>query len=258
MLTNRTLSPALACCLLAAAAPAAAGEARLYLVPSYYATELSGEGRISEGSGGTDFDLEDTLGLDPEEGTASLEGFVKFLGSRIAFSTSTTSYAGEETLAEDLDFHGVTFGAGADVALDLDVTHHKVLYGFDFVNLKVVNFGLTTGAHLVDIEAELASAGVGRERGELRAPVPVVGFALGLHPVAKLAIHLEASGFHLTVSGVEATLLDGFLGVDYLFLRKFGATAGYRYFRFDASDEDEEDAVDLTQRGLYAGVALHL
>jgi len=124
--------------------------------------------------------------------------------------------------------------------------------------VKIVNVGFLIGGHMVDVDARVKSTSTGRQKEDLRAPVPVVGVTLGIHPIPQIAIHAQASGMSVTVSDVKAKLIDGFVGVHYLPIPKFGLVAGYRYFSLDAEDKDEEDRVDIKQRGPYAGIALHL
>ena len=238
------------------AAHVTAGEAHLYLAPYYFDSRLTGDGRVSDGTSGSDFDLEDTLGIEPGETARGIDGFVSFLGNRIEFSYSSVNMEGRQDLAEDLVFDGTTFPDQEKIESEVDLTRYKLMYGFHF-DLKVVNVGFVVGAHLVDIDARVSGAGSEEEKS-LRVPVPVVGATLGIHPISRLAIHAEVSGFSITVSGVEAKLVDGYAGLDFLFLPHFGVTAGYRYFLLDAKDDDEEDDIDLVQRGAYAGLVLHL
>jgi hypothetical protein len=239
------------------ATAAAAGEAHLYLAPYGFASRFTGDGQVSGNSSGTRFDLEDTLGIDPKDTAAGVDGFVKLLGSRIDFGYSKGSYEGSEKLSDPLVFNDVTYGSGERVRSKIDFTHYRLMYGFDF-GLKVVNVGFLIGGHLVDAEARVKSTLSGSEHDTLRAPVPAVGVTLGVHPISKLAIHAQVSGMSVTISSVKAKLIDGFAGVNYLPIPKLGVVAGYRYFVLDAEDKDEQDKVNITQRGPYAGIALHL
>jgi len=246
--------------LAAFAGPASvceAGEAHLYLAPYYYNTDFSGEGRLAGGSFGTDFDLEDTLGVDTGEKIAGFEGFVKFLGSRIEFGYSNSDYEGSTTLGSDLIIDGTTFSAGELTRTKVSFDHYKLMYGFDF-NFKVVNVGFLVGAHVLDIEQKVVSSAGTLAQDDLRAPVPAVGVSLGVHPVSRMAIHGELTGFSATFSGVDVTLVDGFAGIDVYVIPNLGLSAGYRYLRIDATDDDEDNSFDLRQAGPYVGIALHL
>ncbi|HKY33002.1 MAG TPA: hypothetical protein VJV23_10725 [Candidatus Polarisedimenticolia bacterium] len=239
--------------------PAAAGEAHLYLAPYLQQARLTGDAMLTGGEGpaGTQLDLEETLGVDPEQDVRGVDGFFKLAGSRIEFSYAQAAIDERSRLAEQVIINGTTFAADERIDSEIDLTRYKLMYGFDF-SFKVVNVGFLVGGHLIDVEAVVESSSGALEEQDLRVPIPVVGATLGIHPVSRLAIHAEVSGFSATVSGVEATLLDGFAGVDVLFIPKLGVSLGYRYFAFDAEDEDEQDAVDITQRGPYVGLALHL
>jgi hypothetical protein len=242
---------------IAARTPALAGEAHVYISPYAFDSKLTGTGQVSDGSPGTKFDLEDTLGLDTKETAKGLDGFVKFLGSRIDFGYYHSDYSGGESLSNTLVFNGTTYAAGETVHSKIDLTHYRLMYGFDF-GIKVVNVGFLIGGHLVDVDARVKSSPSGRESEELRAPVPVVGVTLGIHPISQIAIHAEVSGMAATAFGVKARLFEGFAGINYLPFARFGIVAGYRYFTLDAEDNDAGDKADLKQRGPYAGIAFHL
>ena len=252
--------PAFALILAAGAANLAgalAGEAHLYLAPYGFDSKFTGDGQISGGNVGSDFDLEDTFDIDPKETVRGVDGFLKFAGSRIDFGYNHGDYTGAETLKSALVFNGVTYGAGEHVHSEFDLTHYRLMYGYDF-SLRVVNVGFLVGGHVVDVDARVKSSAAGHEQEELRAPVPVVGVTLGIHPISQIAIHAQISGMSVTISNVKARLIDGFVGVHYLPIPKFGIVAGYRYFVFDGEDKDENDRADIKQRGPYAGIALHL
>jgi hypothetical protein len=240
------------------ALPAMAGEARFYLAPQYAQTHFSGSARVSGDTGipPTDFNLEDTLDVDPEVGTGAIEGWVKIFGSRIAFGYNSLEADGETVLTDLVSFDGGVFLPGQSVATDIEMTRYKLLFGYDF-GVKVVNAGFLVGAQYIDLSAEMRSA-LATEQENMSLPVPVVGGSIGIHPLGWLAIHAELTGMSVTVDDIRTKLLDGFAGVDFLLASRVGFGIGYRYFMLDAEDRDEDNAVDLVQRGVYAGVSLHL
>ncbi|HEY3174668.1 MAG TPA: hypothetical protein VGK94_02795 [Candidatus Polarisedimenticolia bacterium] len=243
---------------ISGAGPILAGEARFYLAPYGFASRLTGDAQVSDGTTGTEFNLEDTLGVEPRENILGLDGFVKILGSRIGFGYSEGDHAGDAVLDQTVTFNGQTYTSGDRVHTEIDFKRYRLMYGYDF-SLKVVNFGILVGLHGIDVDARLESEISGlREGKNLRGVIPAVGATLGIHPISKLAIHAEASGLALTISGVKVKLIDGFAGVDWLFVPKFGVKAGYRYFVLDAQDDDEQDSLNLRQTGPFAGIALHL
>ena len=245
---------------LMTAAPAVAGEARIYIAPQYVMSHLSGEATVSGGESlpGTEFDLEDTLGVDPDVTAGTIEGFLKFLGTRLSFGYSHTNTDGEAVLDDPLVFDGEPFIPGERIRTEIDMKRYKLLFGYDF-SLKVVNAGFLVGAHLIDIEGDIDSLTLPHNQtADLNLPVPAVGGTLGIHPLGWLAIHGELTGMSANISGVRTKLIDGYAGVDFLFAAKAGIGIGYRYFVLDGEDEDEGNAVDIVQRGVYASVSVHL
>ena len=234
-----------------------AGEARLYVAPYFQASQLTADGRVSGSAGGTDFNLDETLGVDPSQSLVGVDLFVKFFGMRFQASYFSDDVSGSETLADDFAFDDVLFGTGEKIETELEMERYEGLLGFDFGAI-VVNAGILGGVQVINIDSTIASETGGVEEKSLHLPIPVLGATLGIHPMDKLAIHAKVSGMAAKVSGVDAKLFDGFVGVDWYFVPKFGLTLGYKSFIFDAEDEDEGNDVDMNQTGPYAGLSFHL
>ena len=243
--------------VMACASPAAAGEARLYVAPYFQASQLTADGRVEGSAGGTDFNLEDTLGVDPDQSLAGVDFFVKFLGMRFQASYNKDESSGSETLSDDFAFEDTLFGAGDEVETELKLERYEGLLGFDFSAI-VVNAGILAGVQVINLDSSIASDAGELEEKDLHLPIPVIGASLGIHPGDKLAIHAKLTGMAATVSDIDAKLLDGFVGLDYYFIPKFGLTIGYKVFILDAEDKDEGNEVDMNQTGPYAGLSFHL
>ncbi len=243
--------------VMACVSHAAAGEARFYIAPYFQASQLTADGRVSGSAGGTDFNLEETLGVDPAQNLAGVDLFVKFFGMRFQASYYKDESSGSETLSEDFAFEDTLFGTGERIETELKLERYEGLLGFDF-GAMVVNAGFLAGVQVINLDSSIASETGTLEEQDLHLPMPVVGATLGIHPIDKLAIHAKVTGMAAKVSGIDARLFDGFVGVDYYFLPKFGLTVGYKAFILDAEDEDEGNEVDMNQTGPYAGLSFHL
>ena len=239
------------------ASVATAGEARVYVAPYFQASQLTGDGRVSGSAGGSDFNLEETLGVDPDQSLAGLDFFVKFLGMRFQASYNKDESSGSETLSEDFAFEDTNFGTGEKVETELKLERYEGLLGFDF-GAVVVTAGFLAGVQVVNLDSSIVSDTGALEEKDLHLPIPVIGATLGIHPGDKLAIHAKVTGMAANVSGIDAKLFDGFVSLDYYFVPKFGLTIGYKAFILDAKDEDEGNEVDMNQTGPYAGLSFHL
>ncbi len=240
-----------------AASSTLAGEATLYLAPYGFMGNLGGGGQVADGGAGTDFDLEDTFGLDSEERLLGVDGFFHVAMFQFSFGYQENGYSGGSTLSQDLDFNGATFPAGSNIRSEFDLKHYKGMVGLTF-GVPMVSFGFILGAHQIEVDTQISSSGLD-EQEDFSIPVPAVGVTFGVHPLKQLTIHGEASGMSAHVSGIEERMIDAYASMEYLFLGgKFGITAGYRYFDLEASDDDQDNHVDLKMHGPYAGFALHL
>ncbi len=253
--TLRVLSLCFPCLLLTA--QALADEARVYVAPIFQNSQLTGDGRVSGGSVGTDFNLEDDLGVGPDEALVGVNAFFKFFGQRIQFSYYQDGISGTETLSETLMFDGTTFNVNERVETDIDLKRYELLYGFD-LGFKIINFGFLGGAQLIDLDTSVRSSAGTVEDQDLYLPIPVIGVTLGIHPTDNWAIHAKLSGMSASISDYEGSVLDAHIGVDYLFLGKFGVSLGYKAFLFDVTEEEEDNNLDLDQKGPYIGLSLHL
>jgi len=236
---------------------AAAGEARFYVAPFFQASQLSADGRVSGSAGGTDFNLEETLGVDPSQNLAGVDLFVKFFGMRFQASYYNDETTGSGTLSDDFAFEDTIFGTGEDIETELKLQRYEGLLGFDF-GAMLVNAGILAGVQVINLDSTITSETGTVEEKDLDVPIPVVGATLGIHPNDRLSIHAKVSGMAANVSDIDAKLFDGYIGIDWHFVPKFGVTVGYKAFILDAEDEEEGNEVDMNQTGPYAGLSFHL
>jgi hypothetical protein len=241
-----------------AASPAQARSYRLKLNLSAWPASLSGVEQVNGDTlGGTQIDLEDTLGVQ-DETFPELHLSLKLLGpARLIGSYYSTSYEGQETLSQSVTFDDTTYTASEEVDSQIDLDLARVLLAFQVVNFKRVNLGLMTGLDLMKVDAALSSASTGDSQKDFTAPVPVVGVNLTIQPIDKLALYVEISGLSVDIGDVDAKIMDAIVRVEYYFLPWFAMTGGYRLFDFDVT-EDDFGRVNFKQDGFQLGLGFRL
>lgn len=212
------------------------------------------DGETLEGSAA---DLASILGLDATT-IPDLHMEFSLLGPfNIVGSYFTSSYEGEETLAQSLTFDDVVYAASEQLRSSVDLEFGKVLASFRVLNLKRVGLGLMVGANLMDLKSQVESAASGQAQKGFSTPLPTVGVNLRLQPLKKLAIYAELSGFALDQGGVDATSIDGLVRVEYFFVPWMGITGSFRILDLNVKDPDF-GSVDFQQDGGRLGLVFRL
>jgi len=247
--------------LLFSAGSVAAKEGKFFSAQIHYIlSDVDAEGRTVEDLVGTRFDLEDTLGVDTEDGVPSVNLWFHILQrNSVLVSYFTGSYDGSATLNSPLLYGDQLYPAGTTLDSEFDFSLARLHYNFRFLNLKVVDMGVLVGVDLFQGEGRLQPRGLGLsdERNDFNAPFPVLGlnFTVKL-PKTGLFIYAEATGTSLDISDVDASALDAQLRLTlYIADGPFGLTVGYRYLDLDLDVEDEGEG-EITQEGVYGGIAI--
>ncbi len=238
---------------LAVALPAPAGAAlldRVGVYADYWRQTMDGEGRIDGNSQGTEFSLQDDLGMEDDEDVVEVGAwFHPFGRHRLRVSGFSASYKGAGTLSRTLDVGNTTLLPGQAVVSRLDLDLYKGHYNYAFINSDMVNFGALVGVDYVNSDGAVAFTG-GEESAHLRGPVPVVGLSLQVSPplLKFFRVYGEASGASWKVGDIEADVRDLLARVEFYVAHVFGVGAGYRKLRLKAV-EDGSGKIDLDMDG---------
>jgi hypothetical protein len=205
---------------------------------------------------GTEFDFQDTLGLDDTDAASSGRVWVRlFKKSRFVFDYTQSSRAGTETLTSSLDFNDMSFGVGETVSTDLDLNLLQAKYRYSFVDLKVVEVGFHLGLNLAQVDMRLDGSLSGLTTLDEDVPFPTVGATVIVKPLPGFHLRAEVDGMGVSVSGNDVDTIDARFQIEYYFMHSFGIFAGYRTYSFDIVTEDF-GTVNSEFDGAYAGLAL--
>jgi len=209
--------------------------------------------RTQFGSGGTDINLKEDLGL---KDANFPEGRLSYYGrgrSHIHFSYTPIEYAGDVTVSRTLVFSGRPYTASTRVLSEFEIQHLQLSWGYQFINVHNGAFKLGT---------ILAGNGF-LFRGRLRAPnlvpavdseeelkigLPTVGLALDINPHRKINLFGDVSGIKI---GKYGYFVSSDAGVKIQPAKVGFFTVGYRNFNLHA--KNEPDFARITLRGVFVG-----
>lgn len=205
-----------------------------------------------DGSRGTDFDLEDDLGLSST--TATGFGYFRwrfFPRHRLELEIFALNRDGTSVATKDFRIGNATGSAGVRFDTTFDVTIGRVTYGYSFIKDTKKELGILAGLHFADANASIGMQGdltIGgtaftntehKEQGDIVLPLPHIGGFFNYAITPKLTGTVNVLAFYLDVGDVRGGLLevDGIL--HYRVSKHFGIGGGLKYFDLDVVDSTD-------------------
>jgi hypothetical protein len=219
---------------------------------------LQGEVAIDKGTvEGTEADLEENLGMTPEETAPFGRLWLRWGRTRLLLDYAEASRDGSEVLDQDLTFHGMTFGAAEKVSTDLSMKLYGASVEVALLNADRLRIGLSSGINVAGIDIAVQGASTGDERFQDNLYFPTFGAFLFANPIGGFAIRGEVIGFALALSGDDVSVIDGRVQLEYYFLHSIGIMGGYR---LSTSDLDVENfgVIRTDSSGPYVGLGFKL
>ena len=205
-------------------------------------------------SGGSAIDIEDDLGLDDDATNffyAALEHPIPELPNvRMQYSELDLDQAA--TLTRDLDFNGIAFPTGTDIATIVDVKQTDAAFYYEFLD-NVVSLDLGIAVRYLDGEVAISSA-VDSSPVDFKGVLPLLyGRARIDLPLSGLWLGAEVTGGDLDGN----SLIDGNLVLGWESPYRIGVEAGWRTYRLKLDDFDDVDSADVEVSGPFAAINVH-
>jgi hypothetical protein len=205
-----------------------------------------------DGSRGTDFDLEDELGLD--ETTATGFGYFRWRFAprhRVEMEIFALNRDGNSVASKPFRIGKVTGDVGVRLDTTFDLTIGRITYGYSLIHDSKKELGILAGLHLADVSASIAMQGdltiggtaftnsAAKQGGDLVLPLPHIGGFFSYAITPKLTGSVNVLAFYLDVGDVRGGLLevDGIL--HYNVTKHFGIGGGLKYFDLDVVDSTD-------------------
>jgi hypothetical protein len=232
-------------------APGLAAADVLELEGRYWFTDIKGSAKIENNNlEGTRIDLEDDLGVDPEN-MPEVRLSLGLGNSRIRFAYTHATFEGDETLARDVTFAGRTFTAGTRVESEFDMHYGRI----GWIWTPSIVPGVFRVGPMFEFKGFLADvsldSGATSKSAKLPFVLPTVGVATDFSFGDYIQVFAEVSGLP---AGEYGYLVDGEAGVRVSPIPLVSIVAGYRVFDVRVGEDDDSGRLRLS--GPFAGLAI--
>jgi opacity protein-like surface antigen len=197
----------------------------------------------SDGSPGTEINLEDVFGQNSHQTNIRLDGYWRFgPHGLLLFSYRGWHRTNSHVIDRDINIGDTTYHAGANVDVDNRVNVFQLYYGYSFVNTGELELGAELGLSGYYTKLSFSASGnvtgpggsvgvtTGNEDSNFLAPVPGIGGYARYTILQRCFLYATVKGLPtITISGYSGSLIDITAGLDYFFTKNFGLGAGYEY-----------------------------
>ncbi len=205
-----------------------------------------------DGSRGTDFDMEDELGLD--ETTATGFGYFRWRFAprhRVEMEIFALNRDGRSVATKDFRIGNATGSAGVLFDTTFDLTIGRITYGYSIFHDRKQELGILAGLHLADTRASIAMQGdltiggtaftnsAAKQGGDIVLPLPHIGGYYSYAFTPKLTGSVNVFAFYLDVGDVRGSLVEVDGALHYKLTKHFGIGGGLKYFDLDVVDSTD-------------------
>lgn len=209
--------------------------------------------QVSVGETDVIIDLEGDLGLRDSQSVFRFAAFYDFNERhRLDLDVFDLSQSAVATLSRDIEWGDVIFPISAEVSTELDLTIYKAAYTYHMLHREKYRLGVTGGFYVADISLQLNLLDRDdEERGDLTAPLPVLGLRGEYFFSERWRASASAEWFSLKISGYKGTLQDFLISIDYRVGKHAAVGVGYNSVKIDVDATEEDLRADLVWR--YSG-----
>jgi hypothetical protein len=153
---------------------------------------------------------------------------------------------GRTTLDEILDFGDTDFGAGVNVESYFRTNILRFAYTYYFFQKPRVEFGLSIGAHVMDVESGIQVVGSSvAENVGVTAPLPVIGFNFAYAATSKLLLRAHGEFLVVSYDNYEGELIDLYGAMEYRMTNHWSVGGGIEYFDVEVRTERDRFRIEL-------------
>jgi len=200
-------------------------------------------------SAGLDIDLEDALNLEKSVSAFRIDGryrFGKGLRHQVRLEYSAYHREAIRTIAREIEFGDETYpiGTTVDSLFNLDII--KGSYSYSFLKDDRFDVGGSIGLFVLPIEAGINAAGVGAEKEDFTAPLPVIGIRAAFALTEKLYLNQNIEVFYLSLDSFSGSLTNLTIALEYDAWKNVGLGIAYDVFNIGIKAEgDDYPGVDF-------------
>jgi outer membrane protein len=207
----------------------------------------------SDGSDGTDIDLEDLLGLSDQETLLEVDAIYRFNSfHRIEFGYLGSARNGSAVLTNDIMFGDRLFLEGTTVNSEVDTQITRVAYAFSVINDTQKEVGVMAGLHLSRVKTKMSSVETGQTAvSNAATPLPVIGLHGSVSLGRKAALTARIQFFRMDFDRYEGSLSYATLDLQRQIGDVFKVGLGYNYYalNLDSRDNDVRGTMEVLHHG---------
>ena len=203
------------------------------------------------GDPGDDIDFDDSLDVSDHSTFFNGQFRWKFGSQRkwsIAGQYFSNSANGDAVLEEDVEWDGLTFGAGTFVESQVKIAVTRVFVGRSFIKNDQNDFGLGIGLHNLDISAYVEgeviidgeSSGVERAEVDANQPLPNIGGWYNYSPAKNWLLHARVDWISANIGDYDGSLWNASAGVGYQVWRNVGFDLSWQWFGLDLKVDSDD------------------
>jgi hypothetical protein len=195
----------------------------------------------SGGGTGASIDFENTLGLEKRSVAPNAGIFWRATDNwRVDFEYFDISRDATRTLAQDVQWGDQTFLAGTTVNSTFDFSDLRVSAAYSFFKRRDKELGIGLGLHVAGIKASIQASGVGDERADVTAPLPVVNVYGMFALTNRWAVNMRADWLSLTYGDYSGDVRNIELNALYQPYRNVGFGLGVRSLLIDVEMDNSD------------------
>jgi len=221
------------------------------------------------GDPGDEIDFDESLDVSDHSNLFNGQLRWKFGSERkwsIAGQYFSNSANGDAVLEEDIEWDGLTFGAGTFVESQVKLAVTRIFVGRSFFKNDQNDFGLGIGLHNLDISAYIEGEvivdgetleGVQRADVDANQPLPNIGGWYNYSPAKNWLLHARVDWISANIGDYDGGLWNTNIGVGYLLWRHVSIDLSWQYFHLNLNVSDEGDWVggaEMTYSGPVASL----
>ena len=204
------------------------------------------------GDPGDDIDFDDSLNVSDHSNFFNGQLRWKFGSERkwsIAGQYFSNSANGDAVLEEDVEWDGLTFGAGTFVESQVKIAVTRLFVGRSFIKNDQNDFGLGIGLHNLDISAYIEGEvivngetleGVQRAEGDANQPLPNIGGGYNYSPARNWLLHARVDWISANIGDYDGSLWNVNAGVGYQVWRNVGFDLSWQWFGLDLKIDSDD------------------
>jgi len=189
----------------------------------------------TDGTPGTDVDLEADLGLEKSDSVFRIDASYRFAPKhQITFSVFDLSRTASREIQKEIRWQDSVFLINTIVDTDFDLAIYKIDYTWRFMQRDQGYLGVTGGLYIADFSIRLSAPTTNQQEvSDATAPLPVIGLRGAYNFSEKWLFRADGEIFFFEYGDWDGSLYDVYAGVEYKLFEHMGIGIGVNAVKMD-------------------------